>query len=384
MRAGRPVIVVEPKDLVREVLERIPDDRRDDVVLLDCTDDVPIGINPLQRNGRRPELVADGLLATFQSLYGDGIGPRSTDILSNCLNVLAHRDDASLVMLPMLLTNPGFRRSMTASVIKQDPIAAGPFWAWFESLSDEATAQVIAPLSNKLRPLLRPQLRAVLGQRHPRFNVRDALRENKILLVPLQPGVIGPAAAQLLGALVISDLWLAIRERAAIPETERSDVCIFLDEVQDFLRLPTDLADALATSRSLRAVWCMAHQYRDQLGPSIKSAFENNVRNRVAFTLNAADARAMAAGQSVLNPEDFSALPAFHIYAQLMHGNSPQPWASATTLPPPVHCSNPDEIRARSRARYGRRLDEIEAGFAELIEGVGTELGATQRRRRTG
>lgn len=382
LEADRPIVVIEPKDLVRDLLERIPEKRRDDIAVLDCTDDQPIGINPLQRHGRRPELVADGLLGTFQALYGDQIGPRSTDILSNCLNVLAHHDDASLVMLPLLLTNPGFRRSMTAAVIKADPIAAGPFWAWFEGLSDDARSQVIAPLSNKLRPLLRPQLRAVLGQRRPRFNVRDVLTKKKVLLVPLQPGVIGPDTAELLGALVVSDLWLAIRERAAVPESQRDPVMIVCDEVQRFMRLPTDLADALETSRSLRASWAMAHQFRDQLPPSMRAAFEGNIRNRIAFQLNATDARAMAAGQSVVSAEDFSALPAFHVYAQLMRGNSLQPWASGVTLPPPPRISDPGDIRARSRRQFGQPLDLIEADFAALADADNNNAAPTGRRRR--
>jgi hypothetical protein len=382
LEANRPVVVIEPKDLVRDLLERIPATRRDDIAVLDCTDDVPIGINPLQRHGRRPELVADGLLATFQALYGDGLGPRSTDILANCLNVLARHEGGSLVMLPLLLTNPGFRRSLTAPVIATDPIAAGPFWAWFNGLSDDARSQVIAPLSNKLRPLLRPQLRAMLGQRQPRFNVRDVLTKKKVLLVPLQPGVVGPDTAELLGALIVSELWLAIRERAALPEAQRDPVMIALDEVQRFLRLPTDLADALETSRSLRASWTVAHQFRDQLPAAMRAAFEGNIRNRVAFQLNATDARAMAAGQSVIAPDDFTALPAYHVYAQLMNGNSLQPWASGRTLPPPPKSSDPDDIRRRSRQQFGQSLDVVEAEFTRIADSGGITDGPTGRRRR--
>jgi hypothetical protein len=391
LRAGRPVVVIEPKDLIRDLLARIPENRRDDIVLLDCTDDSPVGINPLLRHGRRPELVADGLLATFQALYGDGIGPRSTDILANCLNVLSRRDDASLVMLPLLLTNPGFRRSLIQQVVRQDPIAAGPFWAWYEALSEDGRSQVIAPLMNKLRPLLRPALRSVLAQRNPRFNIRQVLTENKVLLVPLQKGVIGPDSAELLGALVISELWLAIRERAALPAKRRTPVMVYLDEVQDYLRLPTDLSDALATSRALGAAWHLAHQYRDQLSPSVRAAFEANARSRICFQLNASDARAMAAGQQRIAPEDFSALPSYHIYAALLRRNSLQPWASATTLPAPRRCSDPAAIRADSRQRYGQPLGDIEADFAALLDDSTNTSGsssssaaaATGRRKRT-
>jgi len=381
LRAGRPVVVIEPKDLIRDLLARIPENRQDDVVLLDCTDSAPVGINPLERHGRSPEVVADGLLATVQSLYGDGLGPRSTDILANCLNVLARRSDASLVMLPLLLTNPGFRRSLTQQVIRTDPIAAGPFWAWFEALSDDARSQVIAPLSNKLRPLLRPALRAVLAQRSPRFNIRQVLTENKVLLVPLQKGVIGPDTAELLGALVTSELWLAIRERAGLPASKRTPVMVYLDEVQDFLRLPTDLSDALATSRSLGAGWHLAHQYRDQLSPAMRAAFEANARSRICFQLSAADARAMAAGQQVISPEDFSALPAYHVYAALLRQGSLQPWASGVTLAAPKPCSDPADIRSRSRQRYGQPLASVEADFAGLLDTTGSNA-ATGRRKR--
>ncbi|MFH5227294.1 type IV secretory system conjugative DNA transfer family protein [Antrihabitans spumae] len=381
--AGRGVVVIEPKDLVADVLARIPASRRDDVVVFDPLDDAPIGINPLMRTGgRTAELVADSLFGVFHALYGEALGPRSSDILQNALAVLAHRDDASLVMLPLLLTNKGFRRSLTQHVMRDDPIASGPFWQWFDGLSDDARSQVVAPLQNKLRPLLRPGLRASLAQRRPRFNIRQVLNEQKILLVPLQKGVLGPESGQLLSALVLAELWQAIRERAAISATARKPVMVYVDEVQDFLRLPTDLSDALATSRSLGAAFHLAHQYREQLSPSMRAAFEANARSRVCFQLSATDAKAMAAGQSVLSHEDFNALPAYQVYASLVQDNTVQPWASGVTLPPPPVSSDPDDIRARSRAKFGQPLDEIEAGFADLLIDDRPDESVIGRRRR--
>ncbi|MGJ6122347.1 type IV secretory system conjugative DNA transfer family protein [Mycolicibacterium sp. Y3] len=391
LEAGRPVVVIEPKDLVTDVLARIPASRRDDVVLLDPLSDAPVGINPLDgrhRDGRSPEVVADSLFGTFKALYGDSLGPRSSDILRNCLEVLARRDDASLVMLPLLLTNPTFRRSLTQQAIRDDPFAAGPFWQWFDNLSPDAVSSTVAPLSNKLRPLLSKQLRSILAQRNPKFNIRQVLREKKVLLVPLQKGVIGPESAQILAAVVLADLWQAVRERAGTPEATRDPAMLYIDECQDYTATPVDLNDALAQSRSLGAGFHLSHQYEKQLPAAMLEAFRSNVRSRICFQLQAGDAKDMAAGQSVLTPEDFSSLPAHHIYASLIRDNSVQPWASGTTRPAPMVTSDPDDIRRSSEQRYGQPRADIEAGFAELLEsstGSGNDIadiGAPRQRRR--
>lgn len=388
LEAGRPLVVIEPKDLIADVLQRIPANRVNDVVLLDPLDtQAVVGINPLARapgDDRTPELVADSLFGTFAALYGESLGPRSADILRNCLQILASRDDASLAMVPLLLTNPAFRRSLTGSAMRDDPFSAGPFWAWFDSLSPEAVATVTAPLANKLRPLLTRQLRAVLAQRTPRFNIRQVLSgENKVLLAPLQPGVLGKESAQLLGAILVSELWQAIRERASVPEPARVPVICYIDECQEYLKMPTDIGEALAQARSLRAGFVLAHQYQKQLPAAMLDAFRNNCRSIVAFQLAAGDAKDMAAGQSLLAPEDFSALPAYGIYSRLIRDNSVQPWVSGTTLAPAPVTSHPDRIRQLSRQQFGQPLGDIEAGFAALLTKHGTDraTGAPQSRK---
>lgn len=393
LNAGRPVVVIEPKDLVADILSHIPAHRKHDVVLLDVLDSAPIGINPLDgnyRSGRSPEVIADVMFSMFSALYGDALGaaksPRSADILRHSLEAVARRDDASLVMLPMLLTNERFRRQLTKDLIKEDPLDAGWFWERFEAQSDDAKAHVIAPLSNKLRPVLTKNLRAVLAQRHPKFNIRQVLNENLVLLVPLQKGVVGPETAQLLSSIVLAELSQAIRERAAAPEHSREPVMVYVDEVQEFLRFSTDLAEALAMFRSLRAGFHLAHQHEAQLPGYMLEAFRNNARNRITFQLQPGDARDMATGQSVLSPEDFNQLPAHHIYASLIRDNSVQPWTSGVTVPPPAEkTSDPEEIRRLSRERYGTPREDIEASFMELLEAVNgpDQADAPRRRRRS-
>jgi len=379
MRAGRSIVVIEPKgDLVADVLAHVPHSRLRDVVVLDPLDSAPVGLNPLSVSGRA-DTRSEGLLAVFRSIYGDAIGPRSADILHSALLTLARRPDASLLMLPLLLTNAGFRRSVTTGL--GDPIALEPFWAWYEQLSEGERAAAIAPVMNKLRPwLLNRSLRAVLGQRNPRFDLSSVFTERTILLVPLQKSVLGPEASQLLGSLVVAQLWQATAQRATVPPERRHPVSVVIDEVQDYLHLPTDLGDALARARGYGVGFTLAHQYLGQLGPDLRPGILANARSRVLFQLSHEDAAVMAKGHPELGPDDFTALGAFEVYASLFAGGRVTPYASGRTLPTTPTVSDPGELRARSRERYGRTLEEIEAGFSELT--THSPTAPTGRKRR--
>jgi hypothetical protein len=370
IEAGRGVAVVDPKgDLVADLLGRMPDHRRDDVVVLDPTDPAPVGIDGFARPA---DLAADTLLSVFHSLYADSWGPRTHDILHACLLTLARRGDASLAMIPLLLTNPGFRRSVTGRVARADPLGLGSFWSWFESISDGERTQAIAPLMNKLRPLLlRPGLRAVFGQRKPRFSLSDVFTKRRILLVSLSQGVLGPEAARLLGAIVVALLWQAAQARAAIPSAHRHPVMIFIDEVQEYLRLG-DVGDALAQARGLGVGFTLAHQHLAQLPPSLREAVLANARSRVAFQLSAKDAAVMAkttGGQ--LAAQDFQSLPQFQAYAQLLSSGSTAPWCSLSTEPlPPGSDRQISALRQLSGDRYGQALDDVERDLLELAGGA--------------
>ncbi|TFH57035.1 type IV secretory system conjugative DNA transfer family protein [Glutamicibacter arilaitensis] len=369
MEVGRPVIVIEPKDLVADVLTQVPDHRKDDVVLLDPLDDTPTGFNPLDLAGRSPALVADQLFSFFAAVYGkDVLGPRSADILRLALDAVAHAENPTLAMLPLLLTNPGFRHKLTAPRIAADPLHAAPFWQWYESLSPDARAQAIAPLQNKLRLFLQEPLRSVLAQPSPRFNLRDAVSGNKILLVPLHSGTLGSEAASLLGSLVISELWEALKERVRVPERLRRTVMIYLDEAQMYLeRFPVDIADALAMSRSLGAAFHLSHQYTDQLSSKLLRGFEANCRNKIFFQLAGHDATYASRLSPGLAPEDFTALPSRHIYAQLVRDGAVTDWSSGRTVDTPQRTSDPAKIIAASRKAYGQSRAAVEAQLRSLV-----------------
>lgn len=386
MQAGRAVVVIEPKgDLIADVLARVPAERVDDVVLLDPTDsERPVGLNPLSLRGRSPELVADEVLGLFHSLYAAHWGPRTHDILGASLLTLARTPGMTLATLPLLLTDAGLRRRIVPKVA--DPIGLAPFWSAYEAWSEAERMAATAPVMNKLRPLLmRPELRAIIGQAKPRFDLREVFTKRKLLLVNLASGQFGPEASALLGALVVSQLWQAILGRSVVEPSRRHPVSVVLDEFQTYLHLPVDLADALAQARGLGASFALAHQFLHQLDPAMRSSVLANAQSRIAFRLANEDARALAAG-SGLEPEDFQGLGAFEAYAQLVAGSAVQPWCSIRTLPSSPAISDPQGVRAASRGSYGISRTDIDADLQALLFGgrAGNNDDLAPRRRSGG
>jgi hypothetical protein len=234
--------------------------------------------------------------------------------------------------------------------------------------------------------LLRSDVRAIIGQARPRFELRRVFTERKVLLVNLAAGQLGPETSALLGSLVISQLWQAILGRSGVAPEQRHPVMVVLDEFQTYLHLPLDLADALAQARGLGAGFALAHQFMHQLNSEMRSAVLANAQSRIAFRLPSEDARVMAAGSGLM-PEDFQGLGAFEAYAQLVVKAAVQPWCSLRTTAPSELNSDAAAVRAASRQAYGVDRATIEADLQQLITRGGQARTAddlTPRRRGQG
>jgi hypothetical protein len=384
MEQGRGVVVIEPLGtLIQEVLLRVPPNRLDDVVILDATDiEMPVGLNPLALEGHSPELVADQLVGVLHALYASSWGPRTSDILMNGILSLTRTSGASLVNLPILLTDARYRRRIVGAI--DDPIALRPFWDQFENWTDSERSAAISPSMNKLRPFItRPELRGVLGQADPLFQMRDVFRHRRILLVNLAKGQLGPESSVLLGSLVVAKLWNTVLSRSKIAPEKRHPVFVYVDEFQDYLKLNFDFADFLAQSRGLGVGLVLAHQYLHQLDSGTRSAVLNNSQSRVVFRLAHEDAVALA-NQSVPSVEDFEGLPVFNAYAQLVVGGSVGRWLSLQTRKSGAPTSDPQVLRTLSREKYGRERSTIDTAIREIYEGTDHQHqeGDIGRRRR--
>jgi hypothetical protein len=372
MTAGRSVVVLEPRgDLVQQVLARVPDERVDDVVVIDPTDDAPVGINPLATPDVDAELRADHILAVFKGLFADSWGPRTQDILTAGLLTLTTTPGTTLAALPVLFNDDSFRAPMVERAVARDRIALGSFWAWFDALGPAERGAVLAPVMNKVRAfLLRERLRRVVCQPQPRFDLRDVFRRRMILAVTVAADALGPESSALLGSLVVSQLWQTVLGRAAVPPERRHPVMVYVDEWQRYVRLPTDLADVLAEARGLGVGLTLAHQHLAQLPQDLRPAVLANARSRVVFATQHDDAQVLVRGTERLGAADVVGLGRYSVYASLLADGERTPWASGRTLPAPPATRPGDDLRARSRARWGvpgRAIDtelELLAGNA--------------------
>jgi hypothetical protein len=363
IRAGRPVLVIDPKwQLIGDIVERaVPKERIDDVVIIDPAEAASgrvVGFNPLNVGDRDPDVVIDGLIAVLKEVFHDGWGPRTEDIMHSALLTLARVGTArgapfTMLDLPRLLADDRFRRSVIGEVV-DDP-GLGSFWTGYLGMSPGAQAQAIAAPMNKLRQyLLRPSLRAILGQPDPVFRLRDVFKDNKVVLVPLNEALIGPITAQLLGSLIVAETWSATLERAGETNPAKRPAVVVIDEVQQYLHLPVSIDDALSRSRSYGVGWHLAHQHRAQLPHSTRAAVDSNAKSKIVFQLlDPDDAAALAKQAPDLQAVDFLSLGQYQAYANLTSGGAPAGWALVRTLPPPEPTGLGERIRTRSQHRYG-------------------------------
>jgi hypothetical protein len=304
-------------------------------------------------------------------------------VLLHALITAARLPDGTLTDVPVLLTNPTFRRKALSKV--NDPLVLAPFWARFDSLSEAERGQVVAPVLNKVRAFLsRTPIRRMLSQSAPRFALDELFTHRRIVLVNLNKGLIGSETAALLGAILLSQCWASIQRRAAVPASQRHPVTVAIDEWQDFVG-GLDFGDVLAQARGLGVGFSLAHQHLGQLAPDLQSAVLANARSRIAFRPAQKDLRALAAVLGGgLTPDDLEQLGAYEACARLLVDAAPSPPFGIRTLPLPKPTQSAAMLRRVSQERYGLHPAALDEALKTRWQGGEPEadgpVGVTRRR----
>ena len=370
--AGHSVIVIDPKaDFCGDILDRIPDEHLNRITVLDPSHtEYPIGLNLLQAasDEQSRELVVDHVIHIYHELYKDFWGPRTEDVLRaallTCINTRAADGSAfTLMELPDLLTNAPFRRF----VLNQPTVPQGvrSFWTAYQSLKIMDRQKVIGPILNKLRAAtLRSPIRLSLGQSHG-LDLERLINQAGVLLAPLGKSTVGQETAALLGALLLSTVWQAILARAQVPAAARRPLLVYVDEAQDVLRLPVDVADMLAQARGFGAGFALAHQHLGQIADKqVRAALLGTVRSTVAFQLGWEDAATLARSfDPHLTADDLRGLGGYEFALRpTVDGHTIAP-VTGVALPLPPASRDGRALADASRRRYGLARHEVEAAL---------------------
>lgn len=319
LQCGHGLAVIDPHgDLSEFALKVIPKRRKNHLILIDPSNtEHPIPMNILEKVSpeKRP-LVASSIIGIFKKIFPDFWGPRLEHVLRNSLLALLELPQSTLMDLPRLLLEERFREKVVTKVT--DPIVKYFFEQEYSTYTKSFLPEVLAPVLNKVGAFLsQPVLRNSLGQVRSRVDFRKVMDEEKILIADLSKGKIGEEASSLFGAVLITKFELAALSRVNIPEDQRKDFFLYVDEFPSFIT--RSFVSILAEARKYRLCLILAHQYLDQLDPELQSAILGNVGTIICFRLGAKDAEVFEKEfEPVFKAIDFIELPTFHIYLKLM------------------------------------------------------------------
>jgi CxxC-x17-CxxC domain-containing protein len=362
IRAGRGVGVVDPHgDLAEKILDFIPADRINDVVYFNPADlDWPIAFNILESiDPRYKHLVASGMMGVFKKIWPDVWSARMEYILNNTILALLDYPGSTMLGINRMLADRDYRKKVILKL--KDPVVKA-FWVdEFAKYNERFATEAIAPIQNKVGQFLSASIvRNIVGQVKSTIDMREIMDSQKIFIMNLAKGRIGEDASALLGNMLVTRIQLAAMGRVDIPEPERNDFYLYVDEFQNFATL--SFANILSEARKYRLNLILAHQYIEQLAEEVAAAVFGNVGTIVTFRIGAADAEVLEKEFSpTFTAEDLVNLTKYDTYMKLMiDGISSTPF-SASGLPPVTGpTENRDKVIRVSRERYAKPKEIVE------------------------
>ncbi|MDI6883378.1 MAG: type IV secretion system DNA-binding domain-containing protein [Patescibacteria group bacterium] len=372
IQKGEGVAIVDPHgEFAEEVLDRIPSERLKDVIYFNPADiDYPIAFNILGvPDPKYKHLIASGLIGIFTKIWANVWSARMEYILSNCILALLDTPKTTLLGILRLLVDRDYRQKIVNNI--QDPVVKS-FWVnEYEEWGAQYRNEAIAPIQNKVGQFLNVSLiRNIVGQSKSTLDIPEIMDTGKILLVNVSKGRIGEDNSALLGAMLITKIQLAAMERVRIPEEQRRDFYLYVDEFQNFAT--ESFTNILSEARKYHLNLVIAHQYIGQLitqtTTEVRDAVFGNVGTLICFRIGAADAEFL---EREFEPEftvqDLVNLPNFNIYLKLMiDGITSRPFSAQTLPPVPKEKtkSQREKIIKFSRERYSNPRVEVEERIA--------------------
>lgn len=381
IKNGDGVCVVDPHgDLIEDILAYIPKERVRDVILFNPADqERPMGLNILEaKTPSEQDMASTQATEIFIKLFGDEIfGPRIQHYFRNaCLTLMEDEEEgATLIDVPRIFTDFDFMKYKAAKV--KNPVVRS-FWEHEYAHTGERERQEMIPyFSAKFGPFITNTImRNTIGQTKSAFNFRECMDNSKILLINLSKGKIGDLNTQLLGLIIVARLQMAAMSRVDMPEKDRKDFYLYVDEFQNFA---TDsFCSILSEARKYHLCLIMAHQYINQLvttkfgvtSSQIRDAVFGNVGSLMSFKVGAEDGEYLAKEYApVLSEQDIINIANYKAYIKLNISNSTSRPFSLETIYDTKGQNNKiaEIVREYSRMKYGRKRVFVDQEIAARI-----------------
>ncbi len=372
---GKGVGVVDPHgDLVSTVMEHIPKERADDVIYFNPSDmERPLGLNMLEaKTPEEKDFAVQEMIAIFEKLFPpEMIGPMFEHNMRNVMLTLMEDTESpgTLAEIPRMFTDPAFQKYKLTKV--KDPVVRAFWEKEMAKTSDFHKSEMLGYIISKVgRFVENAMMRNIIGQPKSGFNFDDVMNNKKILLINLAKGTTGEVNSSLLGLIIVSKLQMAAMKRVSLPEEQRSDFYLYIDEFQNFV---TDsIATILSEARKYRLNLTMAHQYISQLvrennDTRIRDAVFGNAGTVVMFRVGVEDAETFAKEfDPVFNEYDIINVDMYTALVKLLINNTAsKPFTMQTYPPQPGDPARAQQLIELSRMKYGRDRVQVESEIAD-------------------
>jgi len=379
---GHGVVLLDPHgDIIEDILNFIPENRIEDVCLIDPGDDqFPVSFNPLANVADNLKFqLTQGMIEVLEKQFGANWTPRLEHVFRFTLLALLDYPRATMRGVIQMLTDREYRQKVIEYI--QDDIVK-KFWAIeFADWSEKFDTDAIIPLVNKLGQFLAdPMLRNIFGQTENKIDLWDLMNSEKIILINLSKGKLGEENSSFFGAMFLTKIKQAGMARALLPKEERKTVYVYADEFQNIVT--ETFENLLSEARKFGIALIMAHQYVGQLLPRVQEAVFGNVGTIVVFRTSGQDAvRLEPELAPVFRVQDMINLGRREFYTKLLiDGESYDPFSARTLdVLPPNHESYKEQIVQASRQKYAKPLEVVleeirkEEGLVEDSSGDDSE-----------
>lgn len=341
-------------DSFETILNTIPPERTNDVVLIDLLDtEHPVSFNPLANvPPNKISRVTSDVVSTFAHVMGLSIDttPRIYTYLENSIYALIEAGGYSLGDIPKILDNDDFRKKVLGKVTHRGVL---DFWEQYNLLSTAKRLERTESTLTRIRSLmLHPAMENILCQRKNKINIRSIIDEQKIVIVNLAKGQVGDNIARLFGGMLIHAVFLAGLARIDTAPHLRRPFYVFADEFPIYGIGSGTLKETLSEIRKYKIGVVLGNQYTGQVGDDVMNAIIGNVGSIISFRVGADDAKKLhekldTGVQALMDLSNHRARVNL-----LQDGDVDNSYTVKTYPPVGVYYGNAGNIRKRSRERY--------------------------------